>query len=201
MPEVDQHFEVQASPNKPEPSKEVMQEEVDQEKEVEEKDAGEESVKSIAGEDVLVNEEKFSEEEKELSEERPEGQGQNSEKTTTDAPVEQENLKDDNSQPDGGKTDDEGAPGGDQLATTEKDTAGDESPTIGVILKKKRTTRRKAAPQATAVLPVGTDPEPIVSAPVEEEKDGEGVSNVVGPKKKKQKVQTTAVRRSNRQRA
>jgi hypothetical protein len=48
---------------------------------------------------------------------------------------------------------------------------------------------------------VGTDPEPIVSAPVEEEKVDEGVSNVVGPKKKKQKVQATAVRRSNRPRA
>jgi hypothetical protein len=50
-------------------------------------------------------------------------------------------------------------------------------------------------------MPVGTDPEPTRSAPVEEEKVDEGVSNVVGPKKKKQKVPPTAVRRSNRPRA
>jgi hypothetical protein len=54
-------------------------------------------------------------------------------------------------------------------------------------------------PQEKAVMLVGTDPEPFVSASVEEEKDDEGVSNVVGPKKKKHKVQATAVRRSNRQ--
>jgi hypothetical protein len=87
------------------------------------------------------------------------------------------------------------------LATTEKVTAGDESPTIGAILRRKRTTRRKDVLQATADMPVGTDPEPTRSAPVEEEKVDEGVSNVVGPKKKKQKVQATAVRRSNRPRA
>jgi hypothetical protein len=54
-------------------------------------------------------------------------------------------------------------------------------------------------PQEKAVMLVGTDPEPFVSASVEEEKDDEGVSNVVGPKKKKHKVQASAVRRSNRQ--
>jgi hypothetical protein len=36
---------------------------------------------------------------------------------------------------------------------------------------------------------------------VEEEKADEGVSNVVGPKKKKHKVPPTTVRRSNRPRA
>jgi hypothetical protein len=72
---------------------------------------------------------------------------------------------------------------------------------MGAILRKKRTTRRKAVPQETADKPVGADPEPSISAPMEEEKVDEGVSNVVGPKKKKQKVQATAVRRSNRPRA
>jgi hypothetical protein len=50
-------------------------------------------------------------------------------------------------------------------------------------------------------MPVGTNPEQIISAQVEEEKADEGVSNVIGPKKKKQKVPATAVRRSNRHRA
>jgi hypothetical protein len=80
-------------------------------------------------------------------------------------------------------------------------TAGNESPIIGAILRKKRTTKRKVVPQVTADMPVGTNPEPIISAQVEEEKADEGVSNVVGPKKKKQKVPATAVRRSNRPRA
>ncbi|KAK2382312.1 hypothetical protein QL285_069857 [Trifolium repens] len=165
------------------------------------KAAGEGVEKTIAGDDVLVEEKKLSEEKK-VSEEGPEGQGQNTDdKTTTDTPVEQAELKDDNSQPDGGKTASEGVHGGDQLATTEKDTAGDESPTIGAILRKKRTTRRKVVPQATADLPVDADPEPIISAQMEEEKADEGVSNIIGPKKKKHKVQATAVRRSNRPRA
>jgi hypothetical protein len=94
------------------------------------------------------------------------------------------------------------APRGDQLATTENAIAGNESSILGTILRKKRTTKRKAMPQATADIPVSTDPKPTRSAPVEEEKVDEGVSNVVGPKKKKkQKVQATVVRRSNRPRA
>jgi hypothetical protein len=112
MLEVDNHFEVQATEDKAEPSKKVVQEEVDQEKEVEKKDVGEGSKKTTVGSDELVEEEEFLAE-KEESEEKPEGQGQNTnEKTTTDSLVEQANLEDDNSQPDGGKTDDEGAPGG-----------------------------------------------------------------------------------------
>jgi hypothetical protein len=118
---------------------------------------------------VLVEEKKLSEEE-EVSDERPEGQGQNSDdKTTTDMPVEQAALQEDNHHPEDGKPADGSAPGGDHLATTEKDTAEDEYQTVGTILKKKRTRRRKVVSQATVVLPVGTDPEPIVSAPVEEE--------------------------------
>jgi hypothetical protein len=84
------------------------------------------------------------------------------------------------------------------LATTENATAGNESPIIRTILRRKRTTKRKAVPQATADMLVGTDPEPTISAHMEEEKVDEGVSNFVGPKKKKQKVSPTAVRRSNR---
>jgi hypothetical protein len=79
-------------------------------------------------------------------------------------PVEQVNLKNDNSQPEEGKTAGEGAADGDKLATTEKATAGNESPTLGAILKKKRTTRRKVVPQATADMLVGTDPELSISA-------------------------------------
>jgi hypothetical protein len=54
------------------------------------------------------------------------------------------------------------------LATTEKAIARNESPILGTILRKKRTTKRKAVPQATADKPVGTDPEPTRSALVEE---------------------------------
>jgi hypothetical protein len=68
MPEVDNHAEAQASIDKPEPSKEVVQEEVDQEKdgeekEVEQDDAGEGSKKINDEENVLVEEEKLSDEE------------------------------------------------------------------------------------------------------------------------------------------
>jgi hypothetical protein len=73
------------------------------------------------------------------------------------------------------------------LATTEKAIAGNESPTLGTILRKKRTTKRKVVPQATADIPVGTDLEPTRSAPVEEEKVDEGVSNVVGPRRRSRK--------------
>ncbi|KAK2444597.1 hypothetical protein QL285_015611 [Trifolium repens] len=164
------------------------------------------SEKTVAEEELLFendpNEEEKVSEEKEVNEGEPEGQGQNiDEQTTTDTPVEQANLKNDDLVPEEGNVAGGSAPGGDQLATTEKAIAGNESPTLGTILRKKRTTKRKVVPQATADMPVGTDPEPTRSAPVEEEKVDEGVSNVVGPKKKKQKVTPTAVRRSNRPRA
>jgi hypothetical protein len=48
---------------------------------------------------VLVEEKKLSEEE-EVSDERPEGQGQNyDDKTTTDKPIEQADLQEDNPKP------------------------------------------------------------------------------------------------------
>jgi hypothetical protein len=206
LPEDDQHSEAKASTDMPEPSQEVVQVVNGEEKEIKKDDADEGSGEFVAEEDLLNDEvpndeEKVSEEKKD-NEEGPDGQGQNNAgKTTTDTPVEQAILKNDDPVPEKGNVAGGSAPGGDQLAATEKVTAGDVSPPKGIILKRKRTTRRKVVPHATADMPVGTDPEPIVSAPVEEERDDEGVSNVVGPKKKKQKVPVTAVRRSNRPRA
>jgi hypothetical protein len=205
LPEVDQHLEAKASSDKPEPSQEVLQDQDVVEEEVNQnEDDG--SEKSIAEEDLLYgknpNEEENVSEEKDVNEEGLKGQGHKTdEQITIDPPVEQANLKNDDPVPEEGNVAGGSAPGGDQLATTEKAIAGNESPTLGTILRKKRTTKRKVVPQATTYMPVGTDPEPTRSASVEEEKVDEGVSNVVGPKKKKQKVSPTAVGRCNRPRA
>ncbi|KAK2410263.1 hypothetical protein QL285_045637 [Trifolium repens] len=92
-------------------------------------------------------------------------------------------------------------PNEEEKVSEEKDENEEGPEGQGQIMRKKKTTKRKVVPQATADMPVGTDPEPTISAHVEEDKADEGVSNVVGPKKKKQKVSPTAVRRSNRPRA
>jgi hypothetical protein len=151
LPEVDEHSEAKASTDKPEPSQEVLQDKDVVEEEVDQNNEDDESEKSIDERDLLYDEEPIDEEkvseEKEVHEEGPDGQGQNNaEKTTTDTPVEQAILKTDNSQPEEGKTAGEGAADGDKLATTEKVTAGNESPIIGAILRKKRTTKRKVVP-------------------------------------------------------
>jgi hypothetical protein len=119
LPEVDQQSEAKTSTDKPEPSQEVLQDQDVVEEEVNQnEDDG--SEKSICEEDLLYgknpNEEEKVSEENDENKGGPEGQGQNTdEQITTDTPVEQENVKDNNSQPEEGKCAREGAAEGDKL--------------------------------------------------------------------------------------